>query len=177
MKVCSRGGAGESGARMVRGLEWWWEKPGCPWGLRLRCPQPRQRDPALFPTLPGKTYRSLIFLISATTTIKSLNLWGRVQADAKFPSHAGCGRERSEVVLLCMRHTGLAGGPSAGHPFSLTLGCSSTKGGVGAAGSTRPPPFSQMGRGCEESTSQKEGHSKGPRQERELGGSKDLDQV
>lgn len=122
---------------MVRGLEWCREKPGCPWGLSLRSPKPRQWDPVLFPTFPGKTYHSLIFLISATTTKKSLNLWGRVQAGAKFPSHDGCGRERSEVALLCMRHSGLAGGPSAGHPFSLTLGCSSTKG-VGAAGLPGP---------------------------------------
>lgn len=43
---------------------------------------------------------------------------GKGRANAKFPSHDGCGRKRSEVVLLSMRHTGLAGQPSKGCPFS-----------------------------------------------------------
>lgn len=89
VRVCI--GVGGSWGRIVRGLEWWWEKPGCQQGLSLRNPRQRQMDSVLSSTLSQQ--KLLLVHLSDFSNKKSLNLQGRVQADAKFPSHDGCERK------------------------------------------------------------------------------------
>lgn len=82
--------------------------------------------------------------------------------------------EEVRLFSLVWSTLDLLGETMSRSPFSLDLGVFIYKRRCWSSSPTMTSQFSQVERGCRDSTSQKQGHWKGPRKERELGRSKDL---
>ena len=84
MRVWISGVVRKSWGITVRGLDWWQEKPVSP-GL-----QPQKSKAKRSHIIPTPSQQNLpLAQLSDLSSKKSQNLWGKIQAYAKFPCHHG----------------------------------------------------------------------------------------